>query len=160
MQNTVVRFEGARSRSLSRLWNFTVRDLVFLGESDALTRLRREIADWAIGLREELDLSASLRLANDPFFLSPSRDKKLFQRLSEAKYELTLDLPFREEHLAVSSFNLHADFYCKTYGIELAEDRLASSACMGFGLERWVYAFLAQKSLDPRNWPKTVQSSI
>ena len=42
------------------------------------------------------------------------------------------------------------------YGIHLPDGRHAESACMGFGLERWAYAFLAQKGLDRSRWPARV----
>jgi seryl-tRNA synthetase len=156
MQNHVHRYEGRNCRSLARLWDFTVRDVVFFGGYEALQRRREEVMAWSMALCQELGLDARLQLANDPFFLSEARDKRVYQRMGEVKYELVLALPHRDEELAVSSFNLHRDFYSRVYGIHLPDGRHAESACMGFGLERWAYAFLAQKGLDRSRWPARV----
>ncbi len=160
MQNHVYRYEGANFRSLSRLWDFSVRDIVFFGEGDTLVRLRQEAASRAMSLCIELDLEAKIQLANDPFFLDQSRDKRIYQRMGEVKYELVLPLPHRGGELAVSSFNLHRDFYSSVYNIRIEDGSLAETACMGFGVERWLYGFLSQKGLDARRWPSRINDFI
>lgn len=156
MQNHVFRYEGANVRSLARLWDFSVRDVVFFGRREEVERLRREVMRWSIGLCRRLDLEARVEQANDPFFLDQSRDKIVYQRMGDVKYELLVRLPARDEDLAVASFNLHRDFYSSVYDMRFEDGELIETACMGFGLERWMYAFLAQKGLEPRNWPKRV----
>ncbi|MBY0278546.1 hypothetical protein K2Z84_24710 [Candidatus Binatia bacterium] len=160
MQNHVLRYEGGRVRSLERLWDFSVRDVVFFGTGSALERLRMAVMEQAIALCRELDLDARIELANDPFFLDASRHKSVYQRLGEVKYELTLDLPQRGYRLAAGSFNLHRDFYASVYDIRLADGAHAETACMGFGLERWTYGFLSQKGLDSGAWPARVRGAI
>ena len=156
MQNHVFRYEGTNFRPLSRGWDFTVRDIVFFGDYEALSRLRAEVMERAMDLCRELDLEVTIELANDPFFLDASRDKAVYQRMGEVKFELLFPLPYRNESLAASSFNLHRDFYTSIYDIRFDDGTLAESACMGFGFERWVYGFLSQKGLDPRGWPSRV----
>jgi seryl-tRNA synthetase len=156
MQNHVFRYEGTNFRPLKRGWDFTVRDIVFFGSGDDLTRLRAEVMDRALDLCRELGLEVTIELANDPFFLDASRDKAIYQRMGEVKYELLFPLP-NDAALAASSFNLHRDFYTSVYNTRVYDTRradgpLAESACMGFGLERWVYGFLSQKGLDPAGW--------
>ena len=65
-----------------------------------------------------------------------------------------------EAPLAASSFNLHRDFYTSVYDIAFADETRAESACMGFGLERWLYAFVRQKGLDPVGWPDPVRAAL
>jgi seryl-tRNA synthetase len=160
MQNHVFRYEGDNFRSLSRLWDFSVRDVVFFGHYEALVAQRLDVMQRSVALCRELGLSARVQLANDPFFLDSTRNKRVYQRMGEVKYELVLDLPARVEELAVSSFNLHRDFYTKIYDIRFAGGAYAETACMGFGIDRWVYGFLAQKGLDPRHWPARVRAYI
>jgi hypothetical protein len=160
MQNRVYRYEAQNFRSLARLWDFTVRDVVFFADGDTVTRRRAEVMDDAIALCRELDLEASIELANDPFFLDGTRDKRVYQRLGEVKYELLLTLPNHETPLAVSSFNLHRDFYTRVYDVHLADGRFAETGCIGFGLERWTHAFLCQKGLDPARWPLRMAAQI
>jgi seryl-tRNA synthetase len=152
MQNHVFRYEGTNFKPLQRGWDFTVRDVVFFGTYEELSRLRNEVMDRAIALCAELGLQATIELANDPFFLDTSRDKAVYQRMGEVKYELLFPIA-RGGMLAASSFNLHRDFYTSVYSTRLAGGELAESACMGFGIERWLYGFLTQKGLDRAAWP-------
>lgn len=160
MQNHVFRYEGVNFRPLTRGWDFTVRDIVFFGSYEDLVQRRRAVMERAMALCRELDLQVTIELANDPFFLDPSRDKAIYQRMGEVKYELLFPLPYRNELLAASSFNLHRDFYTAVYGTRLAGGALAESACMGFGLERWLYGFLSQKGLAPDGWPRYVTAGL
>jgi seryl-tRNA synthetase len=160
MQNHVFRYEAGNFRPLARGWDFTVRDIVFFGSGDDLVRLRAELMDRVFELCRALDLDVTIELANDPFFLDASREKAVYQRMGEVKYELLFRLPHRDAPLAASSFNLHRDFYTSLYNTRRAEGGLAESACMGFGLERWLYGFVSQKGLDPAGWPSMVTDAI
>jgi seryl-tRNA synthetase len=160
MQNHVFRYEGSSFRPLTRAWDFTVRDIVFFGSYEQLNELRNEVIDRTLEFCRELDLEVTIELANDPFFLDASRDKAIYQRMGEVKYELLFQLPYRGEALAASSFNLHRDFYTAVYNTRRADGELAESACMGFGLERWLYGFLSQKGLDQRDWPHRVTANL
>lgn len=152
MQNHVFRYEGTRHMPLRRGWDFTVRDIVFFGAFEDLSRLRAEVMDRAMALCRELDLEATIELANDPFFLDASRDKAVYQRMGEVKFELLFPMPGGRDALAASSFNLHRDYYTSVYDTRRPGGELAESACMGFGIERWVYAFLTQKGMDRGGW--------
>ncbi len=160
MQNPVFRYEGAGFRPLARAWNFSVRDIVFFGAFEDLRERRRQVIEGCMSLCRELELEVRVELANDPFFLDASRDKAIYQRMGEVKYELLFDLPHRDQGLAAASFNLHRDFYTKIYDTRVADGEPAESACMGFGLERWVYGFLTQKGLDPANWPAAIAETV
>lgn len=156
MQNRVFRYEGNRFRPLARGWDYTVRDIVFFGGYEALCQLRQQVMDLAMQLCKKLDLSATIEVAHDPFFLQNNRDKALYQRMGEVKYELLLHIPDKSEALAAASFNLHRDFYTSVYNTRQADGQLAESACMGFGIDRWVYGFLSQKGINPADWPKFI----
>jgi hypothetical protein len=160
MQNHVFRYEANRFQPLSRGWDFSVRDIVFFGSGADLTHLRADVMERVFDFCESLEMDVSLELANDPFFVDGSRDKVVYQRMGEVKYELLFHIPDREAPLAASSFNLHRDFYTSVYDIAFADETRAESACMGFGLERWLYAFVRQKGLDPAGWPAEVRRAV
>ncbi|WP_404337302.1 hypothetical protein AB2M62_01850 [Sphingomonas sp. MMS12-HWE2-04] len=159
MQNHVFRYEAGNFRPLARGWDFSVRDIVFFGSGPTLERLRGEVIQRAFEWCCALDLDVSIELANDPFFLDASRDKTVYQRMGEVKYELLFRLDAGEAPLAAASFNLHRGFYSSLYDIGHG-DGLAESACMGFGIDRWVYGFLRQKGLDPARWPEPVRAAL
>jgi hypothetical protein len=59
----------------------------------------------------------------------------------------------------VGSFNFHDDFFGKSFDISLANGDTAISACTGFGIERFAYAFLCQFGTDPAHWPADVAAA-
>jgi len=160
MQNHVFRYEASNFKPLTRGWDFTVRDIVFFGAFEDLKELRVDVVDRTLAMCRELGLSVSVELANDPFFLDTSREKAVYQRMGEVKWELLFELPHRKSPLAAASFNLHRDFYTSIYKTNQEAGGLSESACMGFGIDRWVYGFLSQKGLDPAGWPEKVRNFI
>lgn len=160
MQNHVFRYEANNFRPLARGWDFSVRDIVFFGSSPDLAARREAVMDATLAFCEELELDATIELANDPFFLDASRDKAIYQRMGAVKYELLMRFGESEPALAAASFNLHRDFYTALYDIRLADGTIAESACMGFGIDRWLYAFVRQMGLDPAHWPSRVIAAL
>ena len=128
------------------LWEFTVREIIFLGCSEFVRARRQEWLDLATRWVRELGLDASCELATDPFFSgAENRGRKMLQRVKELKYELRVsDLAGRPG--AIASFNLHEQFFGNRFNITLRNGEPAFSACVGFGLERWAMALLARYS--------------
>ncbi|MEU5907121.1 hypothetical protein ABZ780_22485 [Micromonospora sp. NPDC047467] len=146
------RFEARYRRTLERLWDFTIREMVFLGDRDFVLDCRRRFMEASIALMERLGLHGSCEVANDPFFLGRSADHIWSQRYLELKYELRLDVG-PGESVAAASFNFHERFFADAFGITTASTGHVSTGCVGFGLERLAYAFLCQHGIDPAAWP-------
>jgi hypothetical protein len=153
------RYEAGNLRDLRRLWDFTLREVVFLGRrEDVLARRDEAIAKTARFL-EAHELAGEIRTASDPFFVAPDAlAKTYFQLSAETKYEVSLLLP-GSERLAVGSLNYHTDFFGRAFNVTVEGAGPMHSVCVGFGLERWVYAFLAQHGPDPRRWPGPVRAA-
>ena len=95
----------------------------------------------------------------DPFFIAPDASAKTYFQLSaETKYEMSLLLP-DDHRLAVGSLNYHTDFFGRAFNVEIEGHGYMHSVCIAFGLERWVYAFLAQHGTDPTRWPAVMRSA-
>jgi hypothetical protein len=140
------RFESRYRRSLERLWDFTIREVVFLGSRSHVLGCRRRLMELVWELMDDLGLGGRCEVANDPFFVDA--EGAWSQRLMELKYELRLPLdPGRD--VAVGSFNFHDCFFGESFGIGTD----VHTACAGFGLERLAYAFLCRHGLDPEGWP-------
>lgn len=145
---TCHRHEGGAYEPLARLWEFTMREVVFLGPAAWVARQREEWIERVRDLARSLGLAGELELATDPFFGGPARGKTLLQQLKALKYELRLRAGAEGQTLAVASFNLHEAFFGRRFGIALPGGAPAHSACVAFGLERWVFAVLAQRGFD------------
>jgi hypothetical protein len=151
------RYESSNLRDLRRLWDFTMREVVFLGARDWVLAERQRGIERFGQFLEEHRLAGEIRTASDPFFIAPDATAKTyFQLSSDTKFEIALALP-DGARLAVGSFNFHNDFFGKAFAVKNAGGEPMFSTCIAFGLERWVYAFLAQHGDDPVRWPDPVR---
>jgi len=150
------RYEGANHRYMSRMRAFTMREVIWVGQPGYVlaSRARAEelMQKWAI----EWGLSCSFETANDMFFTDDYSVKASFQRQQEAKRELRLDIPFEGGSISVFSSNFHAQTFGKAFGITVG-GKPATSACVGWGGERWVYALFSQFGFDIDGWPSALQ---
>jgi seryl-tRNA synthetase len=154
------RYEAMNMQGMTRLWDFTMRELVFLGSGDRVLQQRQECVEHVGAFLEELGLAGEIRTASDPFYIAPdTASKTYFQLTAETKYEISALLP-GEERLAVGSLNYHTDFFGRAFGIDVQGTGPAHSVCIGFGLERLVCAFLAQHGPEPDEWPEKMRIAM
>ncbi|MEV6946649.1 hypothetical protein AB0N07_32715 [Streptomyces sp. NPDC051172] len=166
-RNTVVtsrgkafRYESRYRRSLERLWDFTIREVVFLGSPDFVLTSRSRLMELAFAFTESLGLSGRCEVAGDLFFLNRAAAVRAWsQRLLEMKYELRLPLE-DERDVAVASFNYHEQFFGKSFDIRVEGERPVFTGCAGFGLERLAYAFLCRHGVSPALWPAHVRRAV
>jgi len=158
------RYESKYYRGLERLWDFTIREIVFMGTRDFVLDCRQRFMEQSFALMEELGLYGFCEVANDPFFVASDTAGKIFsQRALELKYELRLTVAEEEpldRSIAVASFNFHETFFGENFGIKRGDQQPTLTGCVGFGLERLVYAFLCQHGLDEHKWPESVKRGL
>jgi hypothetical protein len=154
------RYESGAMSSLERLWDFTMREIIFAGSSRYVLGQRQACLDAAVALLDEWGLSYEVRSATDPFFIDGFSTQAAFQAAFELKFEVRADLPYVPGRtLAVGSFNYHQDFFGRSLGIN-QPDGPACTSCVGFGMERLAWAFLSQYGPDPAAWPLAVRSGL
>jgi len=145
---------------LERLWDFTIREIVFLGTREFVLESRQTFMQASFALMEEMGLRGFCEVANDPFFVTQDTAGKIFnQRMMELKYELRLHVD-NERTIAAGSFNFHEQFFGETFKINHPDQTPILTGCVGFGLERLVYAFLCQYGLDETKWPQTLRRDL
>jgi seryl-tRNA synthetase len=154
------RYESSNLASLERLWNFTMREIIFVGSKDYVLERREEARKRVSPLLEAWGLAYRVEGASDPFFVGEFKRQTAFQSAFQLKYEIRALLPYRQATLAVGSYNYHQDFFGRHLDIRLPDDAPASTGCVAFGLERLAFAFLAQYGLDPGQWPETVRDAL
>ncbi|MFI8811827.1 hypothetical protein ACIGWV_10100 [Streptomyces sp. NPDC055082] len=154
------RHESRYSRSVERLWDFTIREMVFFGEGKAVADLRQSFLEASCDLIDELGLPGHVEGANDPFFGDGRNPRRMLaQRLSGLKYELRLPVEAGRT-VSVASFNAHGTLFGEPFEIALDDGSTASSACVGFGLERFAYSFFCQYGPELGNWPGSVRRAL
>ncbi|HEX4187037.1 MAG TPA: amino acid--[acyl-carrier-protein] ligase [Solirubrobacteraceae bacterium] len=152
-------FRHEPSGDPARLQMFHQREIVRIGEPEAVGEWRERWRRRAVELLRELGLDAQLEVATDPFFGRSGRMLAASQREQELKFEVLVPIA-GEQPTAVASFNYHQDHFAAAYGIELADGSGAHSACLGFGLERIALALFARHGFDPSSWPEVVRSQV
>ena len=148
----IFRYEGAAARTLERLWDFTMREVVFLGRRETVAAVRQDLLTAVCAWIDDLRLAGHVEVANDPFFGVGSAGPAALQRALKLKYELHLPV-VEDRTVAVGSFNLHGAKFGEAFGITTADGAPAHSGCIGIGLERIAYAFLCRHGADPAAWP-------
>lgn len=154
------RYEARNMMSLERLWNFTMREVIFVGSEEQVRLRLAEAQTHVRKILAEFELSHKLMTATDPFFIGTFRDQVAYQAAFELKYEIRAALPFKKDTLAIGSYNRHGDFFGRTLNILLEDGTPAHTGCLGIGFERMAYAFISQYSADVSKWPTFVRNSI
>ncbi len=127
------RYESTSLSGLERLWDFTMREVVFVGDPADIARRRDAALRAGESLLEALDLSYEIVTATDPFFIDSYAVQAAFQRGFELKYEFLCPLAYRGKQLAIGSVNYHQDFFGRSFDITLAGVP-CHTGCIGFGL--------------------------
>ena len=154
------RYESTNLTSMERLWNFTMREIIFVGPKDFVLENREKSRQFMQKIFEEIGLVYHVETANDPFFVGEFRKQAAFQTAFQLKYEIRARLPFKSSTLAVGSYNYHQDFFGRHLDITLPDGKPIHTGCTAFGLERIVYAFLAQYGFDQSKWQAVVREWV
>ena len=139
---------------LERQWSFEMREIVCLGEAQAIGEFADTWHDEVRRLRLQLGISAAWEAATDPFFDPAGDPKALAQLIEPSKQELCTP-----KGLALASVNKHRGFFGESYDIRLADGSHAHSACVAFGIERWLSAMFDVHGPDVAAWPLPLGAS-
>lgn len=154
------RYESGNLGGLERLWDFTMRELIFVGPREFVLTERQRAIDAFVPLLDEWGLAYEISSATDPFFIEDYATAAAFQRAFDLKFEVRAALPYKQKTLAVGSFNFHQDYFGHSLKIHAENGEPVSTGCVGFGLERLILAFLAQHGLEREQWPVAVAREI
>jgi seryl-tRNA synthetase len=133
---------------------FTMREIVFIGQEEWVLNTRNEILNVVWDLFESIGLQGRIATATDPFFFSQDlKTKGTYQMMSNAKYELIVTTSDKKE-VSIASFNYCQDVLCSKYDIRDEMELPLHSGCVAFGIDRWKEAILDKYGYDPKNWPE------
>lgn len=132
---------------LQRQWCFEMREIVCIGDRDSIDRFAEECRERIDFLVNALGISTGWETATDPFFDPAADPKALAQMLEPVKEELCTS-----DGLAIASINKHRSFFGECYDIRYGKDA-AQSACVAFGIERWLHVLMQRYGSDAMAWP-------
>jgi hypothetical protein len=151
------RHESGNHKTLARLLDFTMREVIYVGKPEFVKRERAAAVERLRALVESWGLACWMETANDPFFTNDFEVKAAFQRQNDMKYELRM--PLAGDSVAVASSNFHSVTFGKAFHIT-SGTRPVCTGCTAFGLERWIYAVFSQVGLDPARWPAPLRDDF
>ncbi len=144
----------------TRLQSFRMREFIRMGRPE-------EVLAWRDGwLQRGLDLLGALGLpvvsdvAADPFFGRVGKMMAASQMDQRLKFEILVPVISQEKPTAICSFNWHQDHFSSKFAIRNADDSVAHTACLGFGLERVTLALIKTHGFDPNAWPVEVRDQL
>jgi seryl-tRNA synthetase len=152
-------FRREPSGNPARLQMFHQREMVRLGEPEAVAAWRDLWRERAVELLRGLGLEAHVDLASDPFFGRSGRMLAANQREQALKFEIQVQIA-GPEPTAVASFNYHQDHFASVFGLRTAAGDTAHTACLGFGEERIVLALFLAHGLEIDEWPEHVRRQL
>lgn len=157
------RYESRNVRGLERLWDFEMREIIFAGAGARVAAMRKDLIEMAASEAKELDLDFVIESATDPFFCADHAQKAFWQARGELKFELRLAVPPRDggpRAVAAASFNLHEDFFGRTFAFTTEDGAAAFTGCAGWGIARWILGAFAQHGLSPARWPASWRREV
>lgn len=159
----VFRYESRNICGLDRLYEFNVRELVFVGSEDHVRDCRRRALEAVGSLATYFDIDCRIQTATDPFFATVSAAKKFWQAAQEVKNEIKIPALAADgsvKQLACGSINLHGNFFGRRFGFNGPDGEPAQTGCVGLGIERWVLATFTQHGFEPHRWPENIRNEI
>jgi len=141
------RYEPINAQKVERLLDFSMREIVFLGPASYVLQKREELMALVSEYITKLDLHANIQTGMDPFFTTAYSQKALLQKRFKMKYELEAYLPYNQSFISVASFNYHETYFSNIFNITNHDGDKLHTGCVGFGLERFIYAYLSQMGL-------------
>ncbi len=164
-KNTVVTFTQSVFRNegrfnfaqFGRMRDYHVREIVFIGDEDFVSLSRERMLEITKSFIHEIDLDAKIQIASDPFILPEMQKFKKIQTIDKSKYELQISYE-KEKYISVASFNLHGNAFSHPFEFTV-KDKETVTGCIGYGLERFVFAFLSQYGENYENWPKPIKQA-
>ena len=145
-RNTCFRQETTYA-PLRRQSAFDMREIVALGTRDEVVQFLDTTTELVDGLLAAMGLTIEWCIATDPFFQPAKNPKYVLQRVQPTKHEAVFG-----GDLAIASRNLHEQHFGAVFDLQRS-DGPATSGCMAFGLERWLYGVIATFGPDPADWP-------
>lgn len=151
------RFESKNHKEITRLREFFLREFIFIGSKKFVDHTRVKTLDVFKKLILNFEIPGTMQSANDPFFTQSHNLKSSYQKKLKMKYEYKANI--QKSEFAIFSSNYHGLNFSKNFKIK-RNSKFIHSGCIGYGLERFAYAFFGQHGYDNTKWPKKINKSF
>jgi seryl-tRNA synthetase len=152
------RYESGGRHGIERVDEFHRIEPVYIGTREQLLDLREKLIDrYKHVFNDVFDLE--WRMAHvSPWYMQQAGKISEEREQETGTIDFEAYLPYRGERkdsewLEFQNLSILGDKYIRAFNIKAQKQELWSG-CSGIGLERWAAVFLAQKGLDPKQWPE------
>lgn len=160
LNQNVFRNEGRLNwDEFGRLRDYHVREIVFFGSEKYVEEIRERISKEIMQIIKRLEINAFMSVAADAFIMPKMIRYKKYQIMERSKYEVRMSYE-NDRTIAVASLNLHGTAFTNSFNIKVQGEENPVSGCIGFGIERWIMAFLVQYGTNVERWPGEIQQFI
>ncbi|MCL2591919.1 MAG: hypothetical protein FWD82_01015 [Defluviitaleaceae bacterium] len=133
----VYRYEEDNADGVTRLWDFTVREIVFFGKNNYVSEILNHMKQKTVDYATYIGLPLKIITASDNFYPNKKNElKKRMQAANALKFEAVV--PINGNDVALASFNFHNTHFSKPFNFD--KNGQIVTGCVGFGLERWLAA--------------------
>jgi seryl-tRNA synthetase len=151
------RYESGGRHGIERVDEFHRIEPVYIGTREQLLSLREKLIErYKHVFNDIFDLEWRMAWVT-PWYMQQAGKIGATGEQDCGTIDFEAYMPYRgdrkkSEWLEFQNLSILGDKYVKSFNIKSQKSELWSG-CSGIGLERWTTAFLAQKGLDPDEWP-------
>jgi len=154
------RNESGGTHGLDRLEEFHRTETLWVGTKEQEVEAWKKTKDAFRKVFDEvLDMEIRVALVA-PWWMAHAGLASQKGKEGIGTFDFDAYLPYRggrdAEWLEIQNTSSNGTKYPDAFNVKGRKEELWSG-CAGGSIERWVVAFLAQKGLDPKNWPKEVR---
>jgi len=152
------RYESGGRHGIERVDEFHRIEPVYIGTKEQLLILREKLIEkYKHVFNKILDLEWRMAWVT-PWYMQQAGKFGETNKQDCGTIDFEAYMPYRgnrkkSEWLEFQNLSILGDKYVKSFNIKSQKSELWSG-CSGIGIERWTTAFLAQKGLDPDEWPE------
>jgi len=151
------RYESGGRHGIERVDEFHRIEPVYIGTREQLLDLRDKLLErYKHVFNNILDLEWRMAWVT-PWYIQQAGKRGDSSEQDTGTIDFEAYMPYRgdrktSEWLEFQNLSILGDKYVNAFNIKAQKSELWSG-CSGIGLERWTAIFLAQKGLDPKQWP-------
>jgi seryl-tRNA synthetase len=152
------RYESGGRHGIERVDEFHRIEPVYIGTREQLLSLREKLLErYKHVFNDIFDLEWRMAWVT-PWYMQQAGKIGDESTQDTGTIDFEAYMPYRgtpkdSEWLEFQNLSILGDKYISAFNIKAQKSELWSG-CSGIGLQRWTTAFLAQKGIDPENWPK------
>jgi len=163
------RWESGGIYGLERVIEFHRVEIVWLGKPEQVVEIRNDLLKaYEKFMDEILDLEWRMAWVTPWYYEQSGAVEKVeeFDIDRPGTIDFELWLPYkgpredRKAWLEVGNISIHGTKFTEPFKVKHNKGETLWTGCSGYGSQRWLVAFLAQRGFNPENWPPILREYI